>query len=290
MKKLFVTALLIVGLAVATGCEKSPADAPDSAINPSIEKQEVLTALESELDFLSIELRDDEESGAVPTSLGDGGAIAEAITPLRFGRRITSRTSHREVELTSDSTATVTITMELVGTLHILGATAGDTTRYEKPFTDHATRYLYMAKRQRNPAQNGRWHMVGLSGTLIESANGTVEIKSVKFSSASGEWTISDPLSRIMRENIPTLKPGEEVTVTVTTANTNDAVFAHAFPRLHHRLPMEGNGAGSYSFTWTPRHPGLHHLTVDAMSHNTLFDSAEAYNSMGWGFSYAVTR
>lgn len=289
MKNVMLTLLLIIGIAFAFGCDKSPTDSPEPA---TADEQEVLDALDSELELFPTEIRDNQvDDGATIFSGTDvDGAIAETIQPLRFGRQVLSRTHSRTVDFTSDSTATVTITMEMSGIFHIFGIAEGDTvpTHFEKPFADQGIRYAYLKKFAPNPDLPARWGLIGLTGTLIESPDGTVEIESIAFQGASIDTVVTDVLGMFSRNNILTVEHGDEVTVTVTTSHVDDEVFGHFRPWFHPRLRFDPNGDGTYTFVWHPIRPGVHHVTVDALSHGTLFDSDAPYDDMGWGLSYRV--
>ncbi len=287
MKRLFLSLIFILALVIANGCDKSPTDTPDPI---SLDEQEVLQALGEDADYFPSEFRDNDwvDGGGAAVAGSGGNSIAEEIDPLRFRRQVLSRSVTRTVEFTSDSTATVTINYALSGILHIIGATEDDTTHYEKEFADSGVRYAYLARRHPSQDRPRRWYLTAFSGTLIEAENGTVDIQSIQFSSNSVDTTITDILGLANRENILSLPRGEEVTVTVTTANIDDDLFIHYRPRHRFRRPLESNGDGTYTLAWTPIRFGVHHAVFDAMSQGTLHDSDAPYDDMGWGISYRV--
>lgn len=284
--------LLALGLTAAAliGCDKAPTD---TSLLPSTDADvnEIYQVLDQETDLFPNEWRD--------TGISDEGAtnpkdafIAEEIVPVRFGREVESVTHDRDVEFTSDTTATVTFTKTTSGVFRIL-ALQPDSTRiaYEKPFSDHSTRYAYMVKRRLRPNLPLVWLLTGVSGTLTQSDNGTVAIQSVTFSDGTNTTTITNPLQVTDRRNLPAFAPGSDVTITVTTTNADDALFLFAAPRAFHRRALEASGNNSYTITWrVPRHPGVHVVSLDALSHGTLFDSVAPYQNMGWSFSYRINR
>ncbi|OQY30342.1 MAG: hypothetical protein B6244_00340 [Candidatus Cloacimonetes bacterium 4572_55] len=286
----FTLLLLTLSLLIWTvGCDDSPTDTP---MPGSSDEEEIFQVLETETDLLPSEFRDNEINGeAIPSGMSDG-EIQEEITPMRFGRQVLNRSFHRELELTSDTTATVTLTYGMSGIFHLIGVAEGDTVpvHYEKDFSDEAVRFVYLRKRAPRPSSERRWVLVAVSGTLIETEGGSIEIESINFQSASLDTTITDVLGIINRENIPTFAIGDDVTVTVRTNNLDDDVVAHFRPRHRFRVRLEPQGDGSYTLAWQPRLRGVHHVAFSVLTHGTLHDSEAPYDNMGWGLSYRVVQ
>lgn len=287
--------LLVLMLAVSFwGCSDNSATDPTSDL--SAEKAAVLDALNEEVDYFPNEMRDsDEYLDPIAEGLSlDNPIIADDLQPIRFGRQVLEHTTSRSVEFPTDTTAVVTITQAVNGTLHILSVNEEDSTiaHFEKPFADDFLRYVHLEKRQWIPNRPPHWRMVGMTGTLVQSPETSVAIQSITVGHNDGTvQSFTDPLEVIDRDNIISVAPGEWVTLTITTAAADDEAFLHFQPRERARIHFEANGDNTYTLSWrAPLRVGIHHATFDVLSHDTLFDSEAPYEDMGWGFSYAVVR
>ena len=208
----------------------------------------------------------------------------EEVYPIRFGRQITARTVTKEIIYEDENHATVTVNATLQGIFHIL---TEDSVHIEKPFTDYAYR-TYDMERVGDLADKHRgWHIMAASGTEFWTENNTTEIVQIHVVAGDVDSVITTVSEKIPREQILTLPAETEVTLTVTTLLPDDALFLHK--RGHLRRPLDVNGDNTYTITFdTPSQEGIAHLTVDAMSHGTLFDDEEPYDANAWGFVFKV--
>jgi len=105
---------------------------------------------------------------------------------------------------------------------------------------------------------------------------------SLRFEGEGFDTTITDPQAGISVEDLPTLPPRSEVTVTVTTNASDDIVFLLSRDR---RIRLNSSGGNSYRGTFTvPRASGCQHFGVSALSHETLNDDTAPYDSESWLF------
>ncbi|MGH7724750.1 MAG: hypothetical protein ACREOU_04915 [Candidatus Eiseniibacteriota bacterium] len=133
-----------------------------------------------------------------------------------------------------------------------------------------------------------RWRLVALSGVEVTSDDGTRRIASVRIQSGDVDATITDPLELIrVRAGLIHLPPGTPVLVTVQTGDPEDVVVLYArWGRMRFR-PGDVPGTWVARFR-TPLEGGLRHIAVNALSHGTLFDDAEPYDSKAWGIPFVV--
>ena len=107
------------------------------------------------------------------------------------------------------------------------------------------------------------------------------------------------------KENILALPPETEITVTVTTTNSDDEVYFHV--KKHEDLrKFTANGDNTYTINFTtnsepvveekhggngnhppkPRKP--HNIGIDVMSNGTINNADANYDSYGWGIQYRI--
>jgi hypothetical protein len=252
----------------------------------------------------------------------DASPVA-AIRPYRYWRQITSVDRRYEFEFfapdsNGDPTrAFVTIHRGLRGTFNILTptpapedtskdagavlASAGDDPgpRPEPPelrlvqkrLHDHWVRRVALVRVARREGERAGWRIAGTSGVSVQSVTAATvipptRILSLRVEKAGLDTTITDPLELFRLHRIIHAVPGEEVRLTATThARDNVVVLLHR--GLH--LPLRNNGDGTYSARWiVPRHTGIHHFGVNALSHGTLFDDQAPYQSDAWILPYVT--
>jgi hypothetical protein len=157
-----------------------------------------------------------------------------------------------------------------------------------KPLQDHWVRHLWLT-RVAAAQNNGReWMLVAASGvnvtSEIDDGGAQPQILSVRMQAGSQDSTFSDPAAAITWRKLWCVPLDAPVTVTVTTAAPDDAVFLYY---RDGRSMLTANGDGTYSGTWTTStFLGLKHFGVNALSHGTLFDEAAGYHSHAWLFPY----
>lgn len=237
---------------------------------------------------------------------------AEAILPIRFGRKGHFRLESIDIDFSND-TAFVTIVRSFDGKFIII---ARDTTTspsahiYKKPMGNTITRKAIFVKvaNTSNPRLN--WGLKGLSMSECYSDTCTITINEVRIVTPDTELVVTAPLDCLMpKEAIPTVSTGDTVKVYVTLSNTNEnppepgeTVLLRY--RTDHRCrrarrafndegiyPDEVAGDGIYSGFWVVhQHRGIYHAYFDVIDNGTLYDDTLPYNSAVWGTPYRVKK
>ncbi|MCK4339979.1 MAG: hypothetical protein KAW87_08345, partial [Candidatus Cloacimonetes bacterium] len=126
-------------------------------------------------------------------------------------------------------------------------------------------------------------------------------IDSVRLNCSSYPDTLlNDPLALFAKEDIITLIPEEECTLTVYTnyaVGDSHYVFLHSWRRHieHHRRIFNYIGNGVFTGVWfAPSNLSgainvVHHCAFDMISRETLKDDTLSYNANSWLFPYKVT-
>lgn len=236
-----------------------------------------------------------------------GGSVGrDVIDPLTFWREITDRDRIVEIVYEAETgTASVTVHREIWGVLHIL---AEDMVEYEKPFHHTGLRYATFLKDEdweppggqgegpgggdhegqgeQHQFRRGPWELTEISGFVGESDTLTVSMSHVNVQSATADFTIYDPLELLaVPEEVLTLGIGEEVTVTVYGAPEDAILFLHTRCR---KSPLQHEGGGVFVGTWTVERQGRHAAWIEAMAHDTIYDSEHPEDTLVWGMPYLV--
>jgi len=296
MKQLVLFALpALVGLTLV-GCGQSTSSLQSSATaSPpptGSDQAQVATVLGQNPDYVNEDLYQDPQLQSYDPSTGFA-----AIRPLRFWRNITNVQTTFDFDFSApDSSgrptmAVVTIHRHLTGTFNILAGAADstDTTRslVHKPLDDHWTRKIALVRRREpSDAIGGRWRLVGTSGVDVRTEGGVTRVQSLRIQAAALDTTVTDPLELHRLRRLLFLPAGTEVTLTATTGSASDVVlfFGHEMRR---RFTNNGNGTFTFHFM-TGRFLGLRHFGVDALSHGTLFDDTQPYDSNTWILPFVV--
>jgi hypothetical protein len=245
--------------------------------------------------------------GAEAMSSG-GSATREEIDPLTFWREVTDRLVIREVEIDHElGIAEVTVSKEIWGTLNILDE---DMSVFEKPMHHEGVRYAVFQRSddvhpgngngqgsqggegqdtgngQGHRHRRGRWTLTAISGLVANSVETlTMDFEWIRVQSASVDVTITDPsLLMEVPEEIMHFEVGEEVTVTVSGPPEDAILFLHT---RRHRSPFHYEG-GVFVGTWTTTHRGAHCAGVQALAHDSIFDSDYPDDSLIWAMPYEV--
>jgi hypothetical protein len=212
---------------------------------------------------------------------------------LRWWRELQNVDTTVEIILSRPSegpkTASVKITKDLSGILHVLEGEGDAATEFEKKFEDTAIRSLYFERRGPALVHPRRgWKLKALSGALVESPGTTRQIHSVTVHCDGVDKVITNVTDLVRIGELLRLPADSEVTVTVDTGDATDAVFLH-IRRNHMRFPLLSNGNGTFSGTFVAnRREGPHHVVVDVLSDATLHDKTAAYDNVAWGIPYLV--
>lgn len=305
LRSLILALLAAGGLAVA-GCGRdaanpaSPASGgTDGTVSADAERAEVASVLAGSPEAIedgTFETADEWSTSASATRL----EALEAIHPVRWWRTI--RGVERSFEFAfadTDTTgrptrAVVTIHKRLHGSFNILAGpavrdAAGTTDSLElvrKPLADHWVRRVLLHRVRTGEDGRARWRIAATSGVEVTSRDAQTDILGLRVQTAGKDTTITNPLEFWFLRRVIRVLPGEDVMLTVTTAANDDVVVLLA---RGGRFRFHNNGDNTYTGHWrAPADGGLRHVGVNALSHGTLFDDAEPYDSKAWIFPYAV--
>ncbi len=238
------------------------------------------------------------------TMVVDGGS-REVIDPLNFWRTIDQK--EREVEVLFDSEtgiANVTVYRDIWGDLHVLSE---DMVEYVKPFHHEGVRYATFLKDEdweppqgqaesgqyhganqgpKDKLRHGPWELVEMSGFTSQSDTTTVSIASMRIQGADVDVTVDDPLALFtVPDDLLVFYEGEEVTVTIEGAPEDAVVFLHT---RGGKTFLESQGGGTFTGTWTVERRGRHCVWVEALAHDSIYDSVYPDDTLVWGMPYVV--
>jgi hypothetical protein len=239
--------------------------------------------------------------------IGTGGGFGQPgdrgeIDPLDFWREVDRRQVDVRVSLDPDlGKADVKVERQIWGRLCIVDE---DMNLYEKPMHHTGVRYATfrrITEDSRNlepshPAWYRRWNhrrrhwlLTQISGVVSQSEHLTVSIDWIKIEGASVDAVITDPLALLdVPDDIMAFEVGEEITVTVQGPAEDALLFMHV---PGSRMPLTyQNGVGTFSGTWTIEtdHAGCRNIWVEAIEHDSIFDSEYPDDVLIWGMPYAV--
>lgn len=172
-----------------------------------------------------------------------------------------------------------------------------------KDYTDFCERHAVFKRfftPDEDPLHRRGWRLTDISGAESISQVNTVRVDSVRLNSVSyPNKLFTDPLALFDIDDIVTLTPGEECSLTVYTNSDPvnvDYVFFHSWRQdiEHHRHQFDHIGNGVFAGVWiAPSNmPGaisvVHHSAFDMISYETLEDDSLSYNSNAWLFPYQV--
>lgn len=285
--------LLALAAPVVAGCGHSTNSTQASTAPPAGSDQaQVASVLAENPDYVNEDLYQSQLAQSY-----DQGTGMAAIQPLRFWRATTGVQTSFDTQFgPPDSTgrptsALVTIHRHLTGSFNIVAGstTPTDTSRslIQKPLDDNWTRKIALV---RAPDRFGpaitRWRLAGTSAVDVHTQGGVTAVQSVRIQATHLDTTITDPLELHRLRRVLFVPEGDQVTLTVTTANSSDVVLFYGHDQ---RRRFINNGDGTFTFTFTAgRFIGLRNFGVDALSHGTLFDDAAAYDSNAWIFPFVV--
>lgn len=317
-----MAAVMLTGVLV-TGCKKDNGPDESAPVGVTNEEQAMQYFAKSD-EFVA----NDEETFADKSiesfDYGTFGKVDAAITPLRWGRFVTSVT--RTVTTTIQPGDTIAIAMvdkNISGTLKIRGINGtGDTVTVEKPFNDVSKRNVIFKRVNRNTDKF--WlNWVPVATSLVEGGtalpNNQIEItKLVLYVSTTDTITITDPNSYFLRyrwlklfnggrKDVPEYLAGQglklQVTVVSASADTDLVALRYGVSGNNHKrvrlalVSEVNNGNGTYTRVFeiartAPQfvhfHRGWFHMGIDAVTRATLMDDAAPYSVSWWGVPYRV--
>jgi len=326
MKKslLLVSSLVMLAGLFVGGCKKD--NGPDDELAPSgvTNEEQAMTYFAKNDEFVTNDEVTFADASIQPFDYGTFGKVDVSVTPIRWGRFVTSVTRTVTTVIQSgDSIAVSHVDKVIVGTLKIRAITAGgDTITIDKPFTDGAVRNIIF-KRVNRDTKRFWLNWVPVATSLVEGGtaipNNAVNVTKVALYLANNDTiTVVDPENYYLRyrwlklftggkKDVPELVAGQpvklEVTVVSASADTDFVALRFGFEgvnkkRLRLALASQvNNGDGTYtrvfevsktSPVFVHFHRGSFNLGVEAMTKATLFDDQAPYSVSWWGIPYRV--
>jgi hypothetical protein len=326
MKKslLLLASLFILTALIAGGCKNSTGPDEETAPVGVTNEEQAMTYFARSDAFVTNDELTFADQAIQPFDYGTFGKVDAAITPVRWGRFITSVT--RTITTTvqpGDTLALSKIEKTIVGTLKIRGITStGDTVTIEKPFTNQSTRNVVF-KRVDSSRVRFWLNWVPVATSLVDGGtsapNNTVDItRLVVYLASNDTVTVTDPTNYYLRYrwlklfrggrlDVPELAGGESVKLAVTvvsaSVDTDIVALRFGFDNGHQKraklvlTSQVDNGNGTFTRVFeisrtTPVfmhfHRGWFHLGVEAMTRATLYDDSAPYSVSWWGLPYRV--
>ena len=224
---------------------------------------------------------------------GKQSASGAPIESFYFIRQITDRDVVREVHVEhpqgEPAVATVATIENLEGIFHLFYDDPDNVYLpgvIDKPLAARAEHNALFVQRGRPHQRHRGWKLAEISGVKIQSIPVTKGILSLEIISQSVNMVITDPLELLPLPDLPTFRPGEEVTLRVITSDETDYVFLHtAFLKDEFR-PV---GGGVFEGTWSVgERRGPRRVAVDVLDRETLFDDEAPSDSAIWVLHYRV--
>lgn len=284
MLELGKKSIALIALVAIFGCNEgnSPTSPATDSLSDTDEIEAILT--EEMADYFADDFLEGESDEA--------NKSAEAIEADRWRRIVEKRSGSVAIDFPGDGTAFVTIKRYLEGTLWIADRVDSiSTTIYEKPFADSITRYAKLTRRAadtRPPFRRWSVDQISLAEAVSEPVNSVNILSATLKNTETGiAYSYTDPAALLDREiDIPVFESGDEIEVTVDAGRSDLLAFLHTG---RHRLPLAGNGDGTYSGSFTvPSHSGVFQAGFDLMTEGTLLDDVMSYDNRGWATLYRV--
>jgi hypothetical protein len=322
-----LASLALAGLLIA-GCSDNQVEPLDSDAAPVgvTTEDEAIKYYAANDEFVVNEDETFADREVTPADAGSFGKIDAAVTPLRFGRFITSIT--RTVETTvepGDSVAIAHVTKDITGVFKILAVTAAnETVLVEKPFNDISERNVVFKRVARNAVRFWR-NWLPVASSLVQGGtvppNNLITITKLELIGPNGTVEITDPQdyyllygwvrmhqvrAALQKGEVPQYTGGQEIQIRVTLESTSPdtdlVAVRYGFLGLHwKRFPMtmtsEVENGGVYTRVYeTTRtrpvymhfHRGWFNMGIDAVTHETLYDDSAPYSASWWGIPYRV--
>lgn len=314
-------------LFAATACQEDGKTPTASLENDETAIEEMATSDENELlfDALVDDGSEDNMYDGFSTFDNNMGKVTAPIDSVwRFGRRFNPqpRRAIRDFRRISEDTALVAVHRLFTGQFVIFEKNADSTGNrraiIHRKRLNHAThRNAIFVKRETDTGRM-RWQLDAVSFGQGESRpETTIDILETHITSDRGlDLLITDPLQTFLnsRDEIPSVVPGETVTVQIKLNNSTahpvdlgngatETVLLHYGINLRHRARARFeytgtdpvNGAQIYVGSWTiNQRPGhVYHAAFDVIDNGTIFDDDATvfpYNSMVWSLPYRVAE
>jgi len=316
-----LSASVLAGLFVS-GCQKDDGLNDQAPLGVTNEEQAMkYYAMNDE--FVANEEETFADKSVETFDYGTFGKVDAAVTPLRWGRIISSVTRNVSSTIQLGDTLSISLVEKtIIGTLKIRGLNANkDTVTIEKPFTDTSTRKVIFKRVNRDTRKFWRnWVPVATSlvngGTVASTPS--VKITKLQFVNPNGEEVIvTNPNGYYLRykwlrlftggqKDVPELIAGQELKIVLTLESTSpdtDLVAlrygAGSGQKKRVRLTMltETKIANGWERVFeisrtAPKfvhfHRGFFHMGVEVMTKATLYDDVAPYAANWWGVPYRV--
>jgi hypothetical protein len=313
--------IALAALALA-GCSKDSVNGPNGDQPPAGVTNET-TAMKSMAlndQFVTNDEQTFNDDEVEPQEYGNFDKVSATLTPLRYGRFVTSITRTVTVTVDSgDTTAVAMVSKDIIGIFKIRGINdAGDTVLVEKPFHDTSNRQIYFKRVKRGEDHYWEnWRRVSASlvqgGTV--SPNNLVTVTKFEMFLPNGDSiVVTDPLHTFLRykwisgwhmgrRDCPVFLPGQEirsrVTINSTSSDTDLVTLRFGYDGYHKRrarfqiVSETNNGDGTYTRvyerTWYANfHGGYFNAGVEAVTRGTVYDDQAPYSVSWWGMPYRV--
>jgi hypothetical protein len=315
MRSTIRIALALAWMAALAGCGASDRLAPDggSTQSAATDQAEVQQTIDQNPEVVEDGLFAALDESSLDATGTAGAGIEAAIRPLRFWREIRSIDRRFEIAFAdTDSTgrptrALVTIHKQLRGSFNIAAGDPDFVPTREVPrdtsvsivhkrLADHWQRKVLLQRVRPDDAtateeqrRRRAWRIVATSEVEVESNLPEVRpahLVSLRIQARDLDVTVSDPLALHRLRDVIRLDAEAEVVLTATTGRPDDVVML-----LHRdrRLRFAPNGDNTYTARWrAPLREGFHHLGVNALARETLFDDEAPYRSDAWMLHYVV--
>jgi hypothetical protein len=301
---LIILVFAIVSCLWIAGCEKHNSVEP--ATNTDQEAMSQLVAADG---FFAAENSVLDE-GNPSTSLQKSAAV---LVPRAWGIKVTSFNRDVNFNTLTDTTAEATVVNTIVGYLWIYPQ---DTTKplVQKNFTEVTTRNVKFVRVLRNKDPKNNWKISEISALQGGTINGGITITNITFFIDGDTIAISKPLEYFFKVEErkgphglhymePSLSDSFKVRVTVVSADPDsDIVVAHR-PIMYKNyggyrrgsmdlISSVPNGDNTYTRiyenTWRGAYSGKHHVMVNAITRQSIFDDAAPLSSQIWGIPFIV--
>ena len=300
LAKIGLAALVALGL---FGCDETYTDDDYSSLSDAEALEELF------LDDADVEGPDVWRDDADGLNAAELRALDDPIEPLGWWRVGSRERTSVVVDFIDDDHAVITRTRSFNGDFRLLTELSeNEMETIDKPMYNILERQARAVRIADTPYPRRNWRIVAVTPEVMQSAApnpNTVELLSVQAVGADGTLLadITDPLDTFFeRGDLPQVFAGEEITIFVEVAGAIPGPIGVLRPHVYGRgrmprLPINDDGlapdeiAGDGVYTGSYRagqRLGLHHVGVDFIDHETIYDDTAPYNATGWGFPYAV--
>lgn len=263
------------------------------------------------LEDADVESPDIWQDGSAGMSAAELRGLDEEIDPLGWWRIGHREREHIYVDFIDDDHAVITRVRSFDGTFRLLTDVSGESMEtIDKPMYNDLVRKARAVRVDNSHYPRRNWRLTSITPEVMSSVEpnpNSVNILNVTAVCECGNILadISHPLETYFnRENLPEVIEGEAVTVYVEVEGNVPAPIGALRPDVYRdgrrpRLPLfddgiapdEVAGDGVYTGSYAAGHRlGLHHIGLDFIDDQTIYDDEAEYDASGWAVPYAVVR